>query len=107
MTPRRNSGLHADWEWLRVRGRSSRSCHKAALQQRHQARTPVSKDEENEEWNGDVVLVLDGVVDSHGKVGANQEFDPGYPSQALAVFRGADFILLRFDPVFRSAGKCG
>ncbi len=46
-----------------MRGCAQRRAPESSLQQRHQARVPVAEHEEQQEWNGDVVPVLDRAVD--------------------------------------------
>src|SRR5208282_6144904 len=101
---RRLRGLDSDGKRLRVSGRAKGCASKAALQQRHQSRAPVPDDEEQQEWNRNVVLVVNSVVDRGREVGADQQFEPWNPSQALAVLGGADFVLLRDHAVFGRSG---
>src|SRR5579862_345929 len=80
-----NLVLYADGEWLGVRSGSRRRSGEAALQKGHQAGVPVSDHEKHQERHSDVVLVHDGVIDGGGEIAADKKFNPGHPSQALAI----------------------
>src|SRR5277367_1592827 len=75
----------------------------AALQQREQTRVPVTHNEQQQEWHGEVVFVADGVPDRHGEVAADQKLDPGNDAEAFAILRRLRFFTALFDAIFRSA----
>src|SRR5882724_492723 len=87
------ASLHSHREGLAVCFRTHCNAGETALQQRHQAGAPVADYEEEQEGNGDVVLVVDGVVDGQREIGSDEQLEPWHPSQTLAVFGGGDFVL--------------
>src|SRR5665213_1939439 len=60
----------------------------APLQQAEQAGVPVAQDEEQKEWDSEVVLRRDRVPDGEGKVAANGKLDPRDDAEPLAVDLG-------------------
>src|SRR5271157_4274581 len=78
----------------------------AALQQRHQPGVPVSKDEQDEKWHGDVIFVRNGVPHRQRKIAPDQHFDVRDPAQALAILLCSDgLFLLAYDAILRRASE--
>src|SRR5258708_17082634 len=99
--------LHSDREWLSVGFGPARESAEPPLQQRRQTGAPITDHEQKQEWNREVILIVDGVKDRQREISSDQKFDPRNPSQPLAVFLRADPVLLRFDAVLRSTGEGG
>src|ERR1700761_8016704 len=74
---------------------------KTTLQQRQQAGVPVTDDKEQQEWDGEVVFVGDGVGDSESEVATDEQFTPGHDTQPLAVFGCLRAFALLLHAIFR------
>src|SRR5258708_32774769 len=99
--------LPSDGEWLGVGFRTLGEPGDPPLAQRHQSGARIPDYEQKQEWNREVILVVDGVKDRQCEISSDQKFDPRNPSQPLAVFLRADPVLLRFDALLRSTGEGG
>src|SRR6202034_2312568 len=76
----------------------------ASLEEREQAGIPVADDEEDEERDGEVVLVGDGVPDTEGEVAADDQFEKRDETEPLAILRSAlGFFAAFLDAVFGGA----
>src|SRR5579872_7225019 len=64
--------LDSHREGLGARDGGAGGSSEAALQQGHQAGAPIPKHKEQEEWNRDVVLVFDSVIDGQREIGADE-----------------------------------
>src|SRR5579863_5369653 len=73
--------------WRRGDGGSKAEAEmfEVGLAEGHEAGVKVAPDEQNEEGDGSVVLVLQGVDDGGGEVQSQYHFDPGHPAGAFAV----------------------
>src|SRR5580698_7039402 len=67
--------LDADGKWLGMRG-GGNAAAKPPLQQGHQSGVPISHDEKQQEWNRNIVLVIDGVVHGECEIRTDQQLDP-------------------------------
>src|SRR5205814_2534621 len=97
-----------DREWFGV-GFGARDSEpgESALEQRHQSGEPVAHDEQEQKRNREIVLVLERIVNREREIGADKQFCPGHPAEALAVFVGANNIFLGLDTIFGRSDKSG
>src|SRR5271163_1658575 len=85
--------------------RADRESGEPSLQQGHQSGTPVADHKQQQEWNREVILVVDSVEDGEREISSDQQFDPRNPSQTLPVLCSQYFVFLRSHAVFGGSSE--